>query len=82
MKEAPECYGKMFPSVLTLAQNKEVNGQVFGYRVDHPGIVARGCEIKADRQAWDKCQDCPGFESCYRLSTGTLLMEYTVRSLI
>lgn len=82
MKEALECYGKMFPSILALAHNRKVSGTVFGYEIDHPGIVTRGCQISTDQEAWEKCGQCPAFESCYRLSTGTLLIEYTVRSLI
>ena len=73
---------KMFPSVLNLSHNKKVTGSVFGYKIDVPGYLTRGCETSTDREAWEHCVDCPVFETCNRLSTGTLMMEYSVRSLL
>lgn len=79
MNNAPDCYGRMFPSIAAMEHNKPVSGNVFGYQVQLPGIAVtrRGTTVNAD--AWRQCVACPEFESCYRLSTGRLLMEMAVR---
>jgi hypothetical protein len=79
MKNEPECYGKMFPPVISLTQNEPVTGKVFGYQVDRPGMVSTRRAVTADREAWRQCLECPDFDGCYRLSAGTVLMEIAVR---
>jgi hypothetical protein len=37
MKNDPECYGRMFLSLISLVHNETVAGKVFGYRVEHSG---------------------------------------------
>jgi hypothetical protein len=51
MKNEPECYGKMFPSVIALAHNEPVAGKVFGYQIDRPGIVATRRAATTNREA-------------------------------
>jgi hypothetical protein len=51
MNREPECYGKMFPSVIEMAHNKAVAGKVFGYRVDYSGQVAQKRDATVDRDA-------------------------------
>jgi hypothetical protein len=80
MNREPECYGKMFPSVVEMAHNKPVAGKVFGYEVDYPGQVAHKRETMVDRDAWQKCLECCDLDGCYRLSTGTMLMELAVKT--
>ncbi len=80
MKKEPECYGRMFPSVLHIVHNRQVNGKVFGYEVDYPGQVATKA-VTVNYEAWQHCMDCPGVDACYRLSFGTALMELAVRTL-
>ena len=75
----PDCYGKMFPSVVTLAHNRTVEGRVFGYRLNAPGIVRGTQTTKADTEVWRQCVTCPDFDGCYRLSVGQLLMEMALR---
>jgi hypothetical protein len=60
---------------MSLAQNKPVSGKVFGYQVDFPGVSATKRGVTVDREAWEECVGCPEFEGCYRISTGTILME-------
>jgi len=79
MKNEPECCGKMFPSVISLAQNEPVAGKVFGYQVDRAGMAVTRRAITVDREAWRHCLECPDIDGCYRLSTGTVLMEIAVR---
>lgn len=80
MNTQPECYGKMFPSVVEMAHNKSVAGKVFGYEVDYPGQVARKRDAMVNRDAWRRCLECPDFNGCYQLSTATMLMELAVKS--
>ncbi len=79
MKNDPECYGRIFPPLIPLAHNETVAGKVFGYRVEHPGIVVTRRAVTTNREAWRQCLQCPDFDGCYRLSTGTALMEMAVR---
>jgi len=80
MNRESECYGKMFPSVVEMAHNRPVAGKVFGYEVDYPGQVAHKRETMVDRDAWQKCLECCDLNGCYRLSTGTMLMELAVKT--
>ena len=79
MNQREECYGKMFPSVVEMAHNRLVTGKVFGYEVDYPGQVAHKRDTMVDRDAWQKCLECPDLDGCYRLSAGTMLMELAVK---
>ena len=80
MKNEPECYGKMFPSMLHIAHNRLVNGKAFGYEVDYPGGVATKA-VTVNDEAWQHCVGCPEFDACSRLSAGTVLMELAIRTL-
>ena len=80
MQQSPACYGRMFPSTLVRSANTEVRGRVFGYRIDHSGVVESQQVVSTDSEAWRECTKCPEVDSCFRLSTGTLLMEIAVRS--
>jgi hypothetical protein len=80
MKNKSECYGKMFPPVISLTHNEPVAGKVFGYQVDHPGIAVTRRVVTTNREAWQDCLECPDFDGCYRLSTGAVLMEIVMRT--
>lgn len=80
MKNENACYGKMFPSVASMTLNQAASGEVFGYRVDHSGQVVQKREAIVNRKGWDRCQQCPDMEGCYRVSTGTLLIELALRT--
>jgi hypothetical protein len=80
MNREPECYGKMFPSVIAMAPSKAAAGKVFGYQLDYSGQVAQKKDTTVDREAWERCLECCDLDGCYRLSTGTMLMELAVKS--
>ena len=80
MKNEPDCYGRLFPPLISLAHNEIVTGKVFGYRVEHPGIAVTRRAVTTNREAWRHCLECPDFDGCYRLSAGTALMEMAVRA--
>ena len=79
MKNEPDCYGGMFPPLISLAHDETVAGKVFGYQVDQSGIMVTRRVVTPKREAWRHCMECPDFEGCYRLSAGTALMEIAVR---
>ena len=79
MNREPECYGKMFPSVVEMAHNRSVTGKVFGYELSYQGQVADCLAATVNRDAWQRCLECSDLEGCYRLSAGTMLMELAVR---
>ncbi len=78
--EVPNCYGKMFPTVVQMVANQSVSGKVFGYELEQVGIGARRRTATANRAAWEECSVCPQFDTCGRLSQGSLLMELAVKS--
>jgi hypothetical protein len=43
--------------------------------------VAHKRETMVDRDAWQKCLECCDLDGCYRLSTGTMLMELAVKTM-
>ena len=75
----PACYGKMFPTTLKPTVNREIKGKVFGYLIDHTGVVASGRTVSADLDAFDECTVCRNLDDCSRLSAGKLLMEMAIR---
>jgi hypothetical protein len=80
MNREQECYGKMFPPVVEMAHNWPVAGRVFGYEVDYSGQVAYKRDATADRDAWQRCLECPDLDGCCRLSARTMLMELAVKT--
>ena len=74
------CYGHLFPSVAGLATNRNVAGAVFRYLIRQPGPMTTECSMEIDTGAWDRCTACPEFDTCYRLSVGSLLMDLAVRA--
>lgn len=80
MNKEPDCYGKMFPSVLEIDHNRSVSGRVFGCQADYPGQVATKA-VTVNDESWHHCLSCPQFDACYRLSAGTAIMEIALRAL-
>jgi hypothetical protein len=63
-----------------MAYGKPVSGKVFGYQVDYPGQVATNRVATVHREEWRHCLECPELDGCYRLSSGSLLMELAVKT--
>ena len=72
------CFGKMFPSMLSVGRDREIKGQVFNYRVS-TSVPAISREVGFDREAWKRCMACPEHDACYQVSLGVLLLEESVR---
>ena len=76
-----ECFGKMFPDDLHLKHNAANEGKVFTVRLETAGSVV---QVSADRSIetdigeWDDCQQCPEFDSCYKLCLARVTLESVV----
>ena len=75
MQNPRSCYGKMSPSTVTVDPVRRDPGKVFRYRVDRPYAPVSDRPETANREAWLECTSCPDFDTFYRLSVATLLME-------
>jgi len=82
MKSEPDCHRKMFPPLISLAHNETVAGKVLGYRIDRLGMAVTRRAFTTDGDAWRNCLECADLDGCYRLSTGTVLMEIAVKPLL
>jgi hypothetical protein len=80
MRNERECHGKMSPSLLHIVHNRLVNEKVFGYEVDCPGGVAAKA-VAVNGEAWQDCMNCPESDACSRLSLGSALLEFAIRTL-
>lgn len=77
--EHRDCFGTMFPDDLHLKSNQPNEGKVFTVWVELIGGFNRGDrKIKADIEQWDDCQQCPEFDSCYKLCLAKTTLESVV----
>jgi hypothetical protein len=79
IKEHRDCFGTMFPDDLHLKNNQPNKGKVFTVLVELVGGFSRGDRrIQADIEQWDDCQQCPEFDSCYKLCLAKVALESAV----
>jgi hypothetical protein len=79
--EHKQCFGKMFPDDLHLRSNVPNEGKVFAVRIESVGGImpARSDRtIDMNIEEWDDCQQCPEFDSCYKLCVGKVTLESVV----
>ncbi len=70
-----DCYGSMFPT----GNRRQHPGKVFSLQIVGPaGVLPPACKVVTDRNAWIECLQCADFDSCYKLSMATLLLETAV----
>ena len=50
MREPSACYGKRFPATLVKTENEDVQGKVFGYRIEHTGVIETGRMVRVRHQ--------------------------------
>ena len=80
MTEKKECFGKIFPDLDRLEFNKPLKSAVFSVNLRSQGIGIQDRQIEADHEAWDRCQDCVSFRSCYDLSMARFVLENALHS--
>jgi hypothetical protein len=80
MTEKKECFGKVFPDLDRLEFNKQLKSEVFSVNLRSQGIGIQGRQIDTDHEAWDRCQDCESFRSCYDLSMARFVLDNALHS--
>jgi len=58
----------MFPDFTRLEHNTPCRGKAFSALVRSLGVGVQSREVTVDEAAWDACQRCPAYRSCYDLS--------------
>ena len=76
-----ECFGKMFPDDLHLKHNTPNKGKVFTVCLKTAGgvmQVSSDRSIETNVDEWDDCQQCPEFDSCYKLCLAKVTLESAI----
>ncbi len=76
-----ECFGKMFPDDLHLKHNTPNSGKVFTVKLHRVGSmmpVIADRSIETNIEEWDDCQQCPEFDSCYKLCLAKVTLESAI----
>ncbi len=74
-----ECYGKMFPDVLHVENDRRQRGKVFSILLERAGGMFRcNRDVAADTDQWDGCRKCLEFDGCYQLCVAKLLLASTI----
>jgi len=68
------CYGAMFPDLSRLNFNRATEGKAFSVFVESIGVGVQRRELHVKQAEWDKCEECPSFDGCYRLSVAKSLL--------
>ena len=80
--EQKACFGTMFPDDLHLKTNKPNKGKVFTvWMKQQAGTmlpVHSDRTIETDIEQWLDCQQCPVFESCYKLCVAKVTLESAI----
>lgn len=74
-----ECFGNIYPDLTKVEYNKEIVGKVFRVRLNSHGLVHERPRLKADIKAWEECQRCELYRSCFDFSTAKLVMREALR---
>lgn len=75
MSDRPSCYGTMFPDLDRLEYNAPRRGRAFAVLVTSQGIGVQSREVSVDEGAWEACQRCAVFRSCYDLCMAVLALR-------
>ena len=70
-----ECFGSIYPELTRVVYNKEIAGKVFSIRINSHGLVHERPRLKADMKAWEECQKCELYQSCFDFSNAKLAMR-------
>lgn len=70
-----DCFGTIYPDLSQIQFGREIAGKVFRLKIDTVGPFHRERQLEIDVRAWEDCQKCEMYRSCYDFSTGKLLMQ-------
>ncbi len=74
-----DCYGTMFPSILTRDAEKLISGKVFAYELIRAGgFLVSHRKVAVNMAEWDDCLRCPEFDHCYKLCMGRFALEAAI----
>ncbi|MDQ2092458.1 hypothetical protein [Marimonas arenosa] len=73
------CYGKMFPEVPGPSNSDPKTGKVFSFASESMGLAPPTMRAEHSAAEWDDCLKCEDFDSCYKLSTGKLLLLAAIK---
>lgn len=76
-----ECFGNIYPDLTGVEYNKDIPGKVFSVRINSHGLVHERPRLKADMNAWEGCQKCELYNSCFDFSTAKLVMRQALSRL-
>ena len=73
-----ECFGNIYPDLTRVEYNKEIAGKVFSVRINSHGLVHERPRLTADMRAWEDCQECELYQSCFDFSNAKLAMRHVL----
>lgn len=73
-----ECFGKIYPNLSKVKLNEVLAGKVFSVRIASQGMMRKPPQFEADLAAWEECQRCDDYHSCFDFSNGKLAMRQAV----
>ena len=77
-----QCFGAIYPDLSSLPLNTTLAGKVFKVKIGSLGLMPQRPQVECDMAAWQECQSCEQFRSCYDLSNAKLAMQQVVRRLL
>jgi len=75
------CFGTMFPELTVVEYNRPLRGFVFTVQIDSTGLVHRPPRLTVDQAAWQECQSCEAYRSCYDFCNAKLSLGQVLRGL-
>ena len=78
MSERKPCLGRIFPDLAQLEYNFPLKSQVFTVLLESSGLFAQRRTLQVDEAAWEMCQQCPEYRSCYDLSLAHFLLARAI----
>jgi hypothetical protein len=76
-----KCFGAIYPDLATVEYNKDLPGKVFTVRVGSFGLVHQTPQLQADMKAWEECQQCDVYQSCFDFSNAKLALRQALRNI-
>lgn len=70
-----DCFGNIYPDLTRVEYNKEIAGKVFSVSINSHGLVHERPRLKADMEAWEDCQKCERYQSCYDFSNARFALR-------
>jgi sulfatase maturation enzyme AslB (radical SAM superfamily) len=75
------CFGNLYPDLSRVRYNQNLAGKVFRLRINSLGVAHQKPQLEIDFAAWEDCQHCDSYRSCYDLSNAKLAMQRAMMSL-